>query len=65
VALSAADLLTSPAREHVHGCGNTETCTWVFIDESKNHSRRWCSMKDCGNRVKARRHYQKRTQRLT
>jgi len=27
------------------------------VDESRNGSRRWCSMKDCGNRAKARRHY--------
>jgi predicted RNA-binding Zn ribbon-like protein len=31
-------------------------CAWVFWDASKNHSRRWCSMRVCGNRTKARRY---------
>jgi predicted RNA-binding Zn ribbon-like protein len=31
-----------------------ETCGWVFLDETRNRSRRWCSMKVCGNRAKAR-----------
>ncbi len=30
---------------------------WVFVDLSRNHSRRWCDMQSCGNQVKARRHY--------
>jgi predicted RNA-binding Zn ribbon-like protein len=60
VALSAAELLVSPDRARVHNCTNDVTCTWLFIDESKNHSRRWCSMRDCGNRAKAKRHYQKK-----
>jgi predicted RNA-binding Zn ribbon-like protein len=34
-------------------CGQ-ETCRWAFYDRTKNHSRRWCSMADCGNRAKAR-----------
>ena len=40
-------------------CGATyeDGCGWVFLDETKNRRRRWCSMKDCGNRAKARRHY--------
>jgi predicted RNA-binding Zn ribbon-like protein len=60
IALSAAELLTSPALERVHACSNDSTCTWLFVDESKNRSRRWCSMRDCGNRVKAKRHYEKK-----
>jgi len=32
-------------------------CTWLFLDQSRNRSRRWCSMESCGNRAKARRHY--------
>jgi predicted RNA-binding Zn ribbon-like protein len=35
-------------------CGNPE-CRWLFLDTSKNHTRRWCDMKICGNRMKARR----------
>lgn len=37
-------------------------CGWVFIDRSKNSSRRWCDMASCGNRAKARSH---RTRRAT
>jgi predicted RNA-binding Zn ribbon-like protein len=58
LARSAAALLTSTAMEHVRMCGS-ETCRWLFYDTSKNHSRRWCDMKVCGNRMKARR-FQKR-----
>ncbi|MFN8475815.1 MAG: CGNR zinc finger domain-containing protein [Anaerolineae bacterium] len=56
VVRSAAELLTSAKVERVHECEG-DTCTWLFVDTSKNHSRRWCDMKDCGNRAKARRHY--------
>jgi predicted RNA-binding Zn ribbon-like protein len=56
IARSAADLLTSGNLNRVSQCGDDE-CGWLFIDTSKNHSRRWCAMNDCGNRAKARRHY--------
>lgn len=56
---STADLLTSSDLEHVRLCA-AEDCGWLFLDESKNHTRRWCDMKTCGNRAKARRHYQKK-----
>jgi predicted RNA-binding Zn ribbon-like protein len=36
------------------------TCGWVFWDASKNHSRRWCSMRVCGNRTKSRRYATRR-----
>jgi predicted RNA-binding Zn ribbon-like protein len=55
VARSTADLLTSELRHAVRMCG-AEDCGWLFLDTSKNHSRRWCSMKSCGNRAKARRY---------
>ncbi len=55
---SAADLLASGDLVRLHECEG-EACGWLFLDMSKNHSRRWCSMQDCGNRVKARRHYHK------
>ena len=55
LAQSAASLLTSSAMDHVHMC-TSETCRWLFLDSSKNHSRRWCNMKICGNRMKARRY---------
>nr|WP_272885753.1 CGNR zinc finger domain-containing protein [Fictibacillus marinisediminis] len=37
------------------------TCGWIFIDTTRNRSRRWCSMDDCGNPEKARRHYKRKT----
>ncbi len=57
-ARSAVDLLTSPDRHRVHLC-ESPTCDWLFIDTSRNHSRRWCDMKGCGNRAKARRYYER------
>lgn len=36
-----------------------DACGWLFLDRSKNGSRRWCSSADCGNRARARRHYQR------
>ncbi len=55
IARSAADLLTSQEdRARIRECGS-ETCQWLFIDKSRNHSRRWCDMNDCGNRAKVRR----------
>ena len=54
LAMSAADLMTSEAVERVRECDSPE-CRWLFLDTSKNHSRRWCDMKVCGNRMKARR----------
>jgi len=55
VALAAAELLTSAHdRQRVKECA-AATCTWLFLDQSRNQSRRWCDMKVCGNRAKARR----------
>jgi predicted RNA-binding Zn ribbon-like protein len=59
IARSAADLLTSDHLvSHVSQCGG-DNCGWLFLDISRNHSRRWCDMRDCGNRAKVRRHRQK------
>ena len=55
IARSAADLLTSPhLLEQVRLCEG-DTCGWLFVDSTKNHSRRWCVMSDCGNVAKVRR----------
>jgi predicted RNA-binding Zn ribbon-like protein len=54
LAMSASDLMTSESVDQVRACGNPE-CRWLFLDTSKNHTRRWCDMKLCGNRMKARR----------
>jgi predicted RNA-binding Zn ribbon-like protein len=62
VATSAAELLVSGddlVRVRVCGLYESKECGWLFVDDTKSHTRRWCSMKDCGNRAKARRHYQR------
>ncbi|MDG4664150.1 CGNR zinc finger domain-containing protein [Mycobacterium sp. 236(2023)] len=48
--------ITSPGR--LRPCANTE-CHLFLIDRSKPNTARWCSMAICGNRMKARRHYQR------
>ena len=59
IARSAAELLTSDEHDRIKECAST-TCEWVFLDRSRNHSRRWCDMSDCGNRAKARRFHAKK-----
>lgn len=56
VLADAANLLTSDRLGSVRECASNE-CTMLFVDESRNGSRRWCDMNECGNRMKARRHY--------
>jgi predicted RNA-binding Zn ribbon-like protein len=56
LAQTASDLLVSNDAELVKDCGDP-TCRWLFLDVSKNHTRRWCDMATCGNRMKARRHH--------
>lgn len=56
VAWSAAQLLTSPDAQLLRRCA-AERCGWLFLDRSRNRSRRWCDMKACGNSEKARRFY--------
>jgi predicted RNA-binding Zn ribbon-like protein len=55
---SAADLLTSDDLGRLRECAS-DTCAWLFLDHSKNRSRRWCDMTVCGNRDKVRRHRQR------
>jgi predicted RNA-binding Zn ribbon-like protein len=59
VVRSAADFLTSDDLDTVRVCAS-DSCNWLFLDTSKNHSRRWCNMKSCGNREKARRFYSRK-----
>jgi predicted RNA-binding Zn ribbon-like protein len=54
LASSAAGLMLSDEAQKVRACNNPE-CRWLFLDTSKNHTRRWCDMRICGNRMKARR----------
>ena len=58
---SAVELLVSQDLPLIRECAGDDCC-WLFLDTSKNHSRRWCDMKGCGNRAKVGRHYEK-TQR--
>lgn len=50
---SAVRLLVSPDHEHVRECPGHE-CGWLFLDTTRNHSRRWCDSGDCGNRSRVR-----------
>ena len=54
LSLSAARLMLSEEMRFLRACEKAD-CRWLFLDTSKNHSRRWCDMKICGNRMKARR----------
>ncbi len=56
---SAVKLVTSEALLRVHECEVT-ACHWLFLDGTRNHSRRWCAAATCGNRERVRRHYQRR-----
>jgi predicted RNA-binding Zn ribbon-like protein len=55
---AAADLLIDGDHSRLKRC-STPDCQWLFVDTSKNRSRRWCDMQSCGNRAKARRYYRK------
>ncbi|HEX7064460.1 MAG TPA: ABATE domain-containing protein [Bacillales bacterium] len=56
---STTELLISEKLDRVKQCEG-DPCGWLFLDTSRNRSRRWCSMQDCGNRAKARRFYQRK-----
>src|SRR6202453_1646240 len=49
-------LITSSDLYNIRECSE-KTCRWLFLDRSRNHSRRWCDMQLCGNRTKAKRFY--------
>lgn len=56
---SAVSLLTSDRLNRVRQCAG-ESCTWLFLDTSRNGLRRWCDMRACGNRAKVRRFRQRK-----
>jgi len=58
IARSAADLLTEGPLGAIRRCEG-RGCGWLFLDTSRNRSRRWCDMRICGNRAKARRHHER------
>ena len=59
LARSAGALLASEMRLRVGQCADDRGCGYLFLDTSKNRSRRWCNMDACGNRAKQRRHYRR------
>jgi hypothetical protein len=61
LAVLAWDALRVSNPGRLRPCANTE-CQLFLIDHSKPNSARWCSMAICGNRMKARRHYQRTRQ---
>lgn len=60
LAHAVVDLLTHGRLDRLRGCAN---CRWLFLDESRNASRRWCSMDGCGTDVKKRRYVERRRER--
>lgn len=62
LAQSAGELLASEQLHRV-GCCAGSGCGWLYLDTSPNRRRRWCSMEGCGNRAKAKRHYERKTAR--
>ena len=54
---AAVGLLTEGPLDRLKVCGN---CRWLFLDQSRNHSRRWCSMDECGIQMKHARFVEKR-----
>ena len=61
LAQATTDFLLSVPPSQLRCCA-CDTCRWLFVDTSKNHTRRWCDMKICGNRMKARRHHARQTE---
>ncbi len=61
---STTNLLTSEDVKRVGVCADDRGCGWLFYDTSRNRTRQWCSMRGCGNRAKARRHYERVASKL-
>jgi predicted RNA-binding Zn ribbon-like protein len=57
---AAIELLTEGPLDRIKTCGN---CRWLFLDQSRNHSRRWCSMDECGIQMKHARFVERRRRR--
>jgi predicted RNA-binding Zn ribbon-like protein len=55
---SAAELLIAEDRAEFRECAS-DRCSWLFLDQSRTRRRKWCDMSTCGNRAKARRHYER------
>jgi predicted RNA-binding Zn ribbon-like protein len=57
IALDAWTILTEGALDRLRECPGDGECGWLFLDTSRSGTRRWCDMRTCGNRAKARNHY--------
>ena len=62
VARSAAELLTTADPTRIKACPGPH-CGWMFLDKTRNGSRRWCEMEVCGSRAKMRRYHQRQRER--
>ena len=62
-AVAATKLLTGATLERVKVCASGGGCDGLFLDTTKNGSRRWCSMGDCGTEAKIRRQSARRRSR--
>ncbi len=59
ISSAAVETLVSDRTRRIKSCAG-EGCDWLFIDSSRNHLRRWCSMEECGNRAKMKRRQQRK-----
>lgn len=59
---SAYDLLVSGSLNRLKECPH---CGWLYLDTSKNSSRKWCNMKTCGNTVKTGKYYYRKKQQIS
>jgi predicted RNA-binding Zn ribbon-like protein len=55
IAASGCDLLLNFDRRRIRVCPN-QGCRWVFFDETRGRTRRWCNATPCGNLFKVRRY---------
>jgi predicted RNA-binding Zn ribbon-like protein len=56
--MSAVQVLTADDRNRLKQCPG-ERCGWLFMDGSRNRSRRWCEPNECGNRERVRNYYRR------
>jgi predicted RNA-binding Zn ribbon-like protein len=60
VALLIASFLSDADLSRLRRCDGAG-CGWLFLDTTRNHSRRWCDSRDCGNRSRVRRYAERRS----
>lgn len=57
ILIDAGELVTDGRLDRIGQCDPDEGCGWLFLDTTRNGSRRWCSMDTCGSAAKARAWY--------